>query len=205
MPYYRKQGSTTVVNEQGIEVPSAELPQNILADFSSVPIWEDQNQNKVPRYAGPDEVTEYYKRLDITAPTAGEEAGIREEERKYIQSQIDYIEQQYGKAVTGEEAAGKERYGRTRAILSAGGLLGTPMGGTAKEQTKQYTTENLRLLGEEKVTKINILLDKADKTALDRIDKEKTLARTNQQAYICLLYTSPSPRDGLLSRMPSSA
>ena len=25
------------------------------------------------------------------------------------------------------------------------------------------------------------------------------------QQYICLLYTSPSPRDGLLSRMPSSA
>ena len=25
------------------------------------------------------------------------------------------------------------------------------------------------------------------------------------QAYVCLLYTSPSPRDGLLSRMPSSA
>ena len=26
-----------------------------------------------------------------------------------------------------------------------------------------------------------------------------------QQAIPCLLYTSPSPRDGLLSRMPSSA
>ena len=25
------------------------------------------------------------------------------------------------------------------------------------------------------------------------------------QDYLCLLYTSPSPRDGLLSRMPSSA
>ena len=25
------------------------------------------------------------------------------------------------------------------------------------------------------------------------------------QSYFCLLYTSPSPRDGLLSRMPSSA
>ena len=25
------------------------------------------------------------------------------------------------------------------------------------------------------------------------------------QMYVCLLYTSPSPRDGLLSRMPSSA
>ena len=33
-------------------------------------------------------------------------------------------------------------------------------------------------------------------------------AVTNPQAalaYLCLLYTSPSPRDGLLSRMPSSA
>ena len=27
----------------------------------------------------------------------------------------------------------------------------------------------------------------------------------NDQVDICLLYTSPSPRDGLLSRMPSSA
>ena len=27
----------------------------------------------------------------------------------------------------------------------------------------------------------------------------------NSQADTCLLYTSPSPRDGLLSRMPSSA
>ena len=29
--------------------------------------------------------------------------------------------------------------------------------------------------------------------------------RCNGQEYGCLLYTSPSPRDGLLSRMPSSA
>ena len=28
---------------------------------------------------------------------------------------------------------------------------------------------------------------------------------TRLTLYICLLYTSPSPRDGLLSRMPSSA
>ena len=27
----------------------------------------------------------------------------------------------------------------------------------------------------------------------------------NRRYYNCLLYTSPSPRDGLLSRMPSSA
>ena len=31
------------------------------------------------------------------------------------------------------------------------------------------------------------------------------ITTTTEQHYICLLYTSPSPRDGLLSRMPSSA
>ena len=29
--------------------------------------------------------------------------------------------------------------------------------------------------------------------------------KNNENTYTCLLYTSPSPRDGLLSRMPSSA
>ena len=33
----------------------------------------------------------------------------------------------------------------------------------------------------------------------------KTLIKLLDQIRICLLYTSPSPRDGLLSRMPSSA
>ena len=39
-------------------------------------------------------------------------------------------------------------------------------------------------------------------------DGSKELANSVQQttaSYVCLLYTSPSPRDGLLSRMPSSA
>ena len=32
-----------------------------------------------------------------------------------------------------------------------------------------------------------------------------TLSPDGHGYYTCLLYTSPSPRDGLLSRMPSSA
>ena len=35
--------------------------------------------------------------------------------------------------------------------------------------------------------------------------KALVLAIDNPRVSICLLYTSPSPRDGLLSRMPSSA
>ena len=34
---------------------------------------------------------------------------------------------------------------------------------------------------------------------------KKLAAYVNANYYACLLYTSPSPRDGLLSRMPSSA
>ena len=37
------------------------------------------------------------------------------------------------------------------------------------------------------------------------IYKTERLKTTAIYIYICLLYTSPSPRDGLLSRMPSSA
>ena len=32
-----------------------------------------------------------------------------------------------------------------------------------------------------------------------------TMLMVGEEDYSCLLYTSPSPRDGLLSRMPSSA
>ena len=39
--------------------------------------------------------------------------------------------------------------------------------------------------------------------ALNDIDQRK--CRRDSKYIICLLYTSPSPRDGLLSRMPSSA
>ena len=37
------------------------------------------------------------------------------------------------------------------------------------------------------------------------IVRVKKSTRRPDGSYICLLYTSPSPRDGLLSRMPSSA
>ena len=51
-------------------------------------------------------------------------------------------------------------------------------------------------------------------TVIDHIDEGKGLQVLNALRIdggdgslitICLLYTSPSPRDGLLSRMPSSA
>ena len=54
-----------------------------------------------------------------------------------------------------------------------------------------------------------------DRVIVKRLEEERTspggivipdtAAEKPVQGKICLLYTSPSPRDGLLSRMPSSA
>ena len=40
---------------------------------------------------------------------------------------------------------------------------------------------------------------------LDYVRQLQELDTNNVEPMTCLLYTSPSPRDGLLSRMPSSA
>ena len=42
-------------------------------------------------------------------------------------------------------------------------------------------------------------------TGQDGYYLSKLLLEKNYEVHGCLLYTSPSPRDGLLSRMPSSA
>ena len=50
-----------------------------------------------------------------------------------------------------------------------------------------------------------VYLVKVGKIQRFYIENRKVLAETASQTYNCLLYTSPSPRDATLSRMPSSA
>ena len=38
-----------------------------------------------------------------------------------------------------------------------------------------------------------------------QVNRNSSTTLSSKELVICLLYTSPSPRDGLLSRMPSSA
>ena len=60
-----------------------------------------------------------------------------------------------------------------------------------------------------RLTKVSLFLELAEREAQDNtnlitfLNKIKT--NTMDLSEGCLLYTSPSPRDGLLSRMPSSA
>ena len=61
-------------------------------------------------------------------------------------------------------------------------------------------------------TKLDLILEQQEKQKNEKLNKEKDntintvhSTATASQRKSCLLYTSPSPRDGLLSRMPSSA
>ena len=70
------------------------------------------------------------------------------------------------------------------------------------EQELEKRMEEIRQIGNDYATaKANLnYLEHYRKIRLAQMMKQKMASCNN-----CLLYTSPSPRDGLLSRMPSSA
>ena len=56
------------------------------------------------------------------------------------------------------------------------------------------------------IATVNYATEKAKVTYAGSVTPEVLVATVEATGYTaCLLYTSPSPRDGLLSRMPSSA
>ena len=84
--------------------------------------------------------------------------------------------------------------------------------------------KNITLLSCSSIEKDIKAMNKVNKTELSKIVAEKLAKKAQQKkitkiyfdrgiykyhgrvkVFACLLYTSPSPRDGLLSRMPSSA
>ena len=74
----------------------------------------------------------------------------------------------------------------------------------------QVSTKRGEVLIANKISTLKDLLHYLPRKHLDRsnITKIKDIQAGNKYnivGRVCLLYTSPSPRDGLLSRMPSSA
>ena len=51
---------------------------------------------------------------------------------------------------------------------------------------------------------VNKYFEVIDKTSFEGMT-QRYIAKTGDYDYCCLLYTSPSPRDAIPSRMPSSA
>ena len=55
------------------------------------------------------------------------------------------------------------------------------------------------------VNYLNIANQSPSFKAVEKAGIEAVIKKSHPYKITCLLYTSPSPRDGLLSRMPSSA
>ena len=78
----------------------------------------------------------------------------------------------------------------------------------------KYIVSNSQTVQKDKVVqiqegKISDIIDEKDLERGSHIEDLGNVAIVpgfvNAHSHVCLLYTSPSPRDGLLSRMPSSA
>ena len=72
---------------------------------------------------------------------------------------------------------------------------------------EENTDENVQeLSGTEKSAILMMLLGEDEAAAvLQKLTPREVQHLGTAMYSVCLLYTSPSPRDGLLSRMPSSA
>ena len=85
------------------------------------------------------------------------------------------------------------------------GLFTKPYGADAptKQKWAEFYNENVIFTDPTQETKGLDSYVKAQEKLVKRCDD--VFLETHAISITCLLYTSPSPRDGLLSRMPSSA
>ena len=79
-------------------------------------------------------------------------------------------------------------------------------GETALHAKKTELKEEQKLEKERKLELHKFIKLEQAELRKERAEKQRNfLEQIKLEKKICLLYTSPSPRDGLLSRMPSSA
>ena len=90
------------------------------------------------------------------------------------------------------------RFGRTNLkipVLSLGGM----------RFQKSWDQLDFSEVSNEEQNKVENILDLATQYGLSHVETAKYYGTSEVQLGICLLYTSPSPRDSCASRMPSSA
>ena len=78
---------------------------------------------------------------------------------------------------------------------------------TAADAAGRFPSQNDLEAVQGNIQRAAARLEAAEKLAagLDAVTREAGDACFNKYSYLCLLYTSPSPRDKRQSRMPSSA
>jgi hypothetical protein len=112
----------------------------------------------------------------LDKPTLGtvDEAGIREETRKRMQSSIDAITANYANLISQEQVAGQDRSGQTRSMNSRSGLMGSDFGAAQQEKTTQFNSQQVKSLEDEKAAKVNaVLLNIEDRASAEIANKKQ--------------------------------
>ena len=143
--------------------------------------------------------SDVYKRQDLKN---GSEA-----EKAELQKQINSLKEQLNEANAKVTVLKAEKERLTEEKTSLQTELKKAQEDAAKKKAEE--AEALKKAQEEEQKAKEELQKLKDAMTLKTGDtitvKGVTYRVTNAEAKTCLLYTSPSPRDGLLSRMPSSA
>ena len=81
----------------------------------------------------------------------------------------------------------------------------TPVSGEVVETNQAIVDDPSKINQDPENTAWFFKLKIKDKSEMDSLMNKEDYDKFAKESSSCLLYTSPSPRDGLLSRMPSSA
>jgi len=159
------------------------------------------NEPTIPTRYPTTQTDEYGDILKTRSEKTVDPLKIQEEERQRIQAQIDALENYWSSTIMPElQEEATDRLGQSRGLQSAGGLLQSPRGVAMTQGTQKYNTRIQRAERAKIDTQIAGLYDKADQRAIDRADKEATLARQDQDAYFEYLKDNQaSSRDDLVT------
>ena len=100
-----------------------------------------------------------------------------------------------------------ELYSQSKVIemsIGCDGIL-TSLTDKMDKETINKLPDTIKIISNFAVGFGNIDLEAAKKRSIVVTNTPEVLSDATAEIGVCLLYTSPSPRDGLLSRMPSSA
>jgi hypothetical protein len=113
-----------------------------------------------------------------------DEAAIREQTRKSMQSSIDAIDANYVNLISQEQVQGQDRAGQTRAVNARSGTLGQDFGNAAANKTAQFNQQQVKYLEDEKMAKVNSVLTNIQDRADQRIkDAQAQAEGTYQRQY----------------------
>jgi hypothetical protein len=176
---------------ESVDVAGVGTPQEqVVRRYTNSPPVAPTASASAPTTSNP--VADYYNNLSRTAPTAEDEAVIRENTRKSMQSQIDAINAQYTTLIANETATqdklAQNSAGQTRAVSARSGLMGSDFGNAFMQNDAQNSAKSksaaLAVLENEKQVKVQQVLGNIEARVNEELKARKAEALGNQEKYI---------------------